>query len=259
MGSEFGITKAIGSAYRFVWQERKYLLRHSLLPVGVTMLTDALLFLNPDPARTLFEVALWNLPSIALAGWFVFVETRLLMLGERTEALPAAPEYMAARRASMQQSVLVFMLIYMGLIAMIGGQAQLMSAANEGQSMPTASDLALSGAGMVVFGIMIWAARYGVAHILAAVDFPVKQYIFRVSGLGISFRLLGLSFLCVVPVLFIFGIIANIITPGINPDTGISLTMQTVLLNVVMYYIVISLLNAAAVFALREILGRREA
>lgn len=259
MGSEFGITKAIGSAYRFVWRERKYLLRHSLLPVGITMLTDALLFLNADPARTLFEVALWNLPSIALAGWFAFIETRLLMLGERTEALPAAPEYLGARRDSMQLSVLLFLLIYMGLIAMIGGQAQLMNAANEGQGIPTTSDLALSGAGMVVFGIMIWATRYAVAHILAAVDFPVKQYIFRVSGLGISFRLLALSFLCVVPVLFIFGILANIISPTPDADPVTMLTLQTVLLNVVMYYIVISLLNAAAVFALKDILGRRDA
>lgn len=110
------------------------------------------------------------------------------------------------------------------------------------------------GLGALLFGMFFWSLRFGVAHILAAVDYPLRSYVRMVSGLGISLRLAGLSLLTCMPVLFIFAIMADLIAPDITRGDDPALAV-VVLMGAPLSVIVAALMNAAGAYAVREMLG----
>src|SRR5438552_1187140 len=103
--TSFNMPMAIRSGYSFVGREWAWLARFCLLPVGFGLITDLLMYFQKREI-SMFEDYLWNIPSLALFGWYMFVEARLLLLGERADAVPQDPEYLLDRRRAMTASVL---------------------------------------------------------------------------------------------------------------------------------------------------------
>ena len=252
-GSSFSILRAVRNAYVFVGREWKYLLRLALLPMGISGATQLFLFMQSATVATggrsisAFEGYAWNLPATLLLGWFMFHETRLLLLGERGDALPANAEYLALRSIAMKSSIIIWALFNIGWSALLGYHEWMATMQQESQSFWPV------GLGAVLVGGFFWSLRFGVAHILAAVDYPVRQYVRQVNGLGISLRLAGMWLLASLPVLMGFVMLAEILVPNVRSINDPALGL-VVALGGPLSLIVAALLNAAGCFALREML-----
>lgn len=251
-GSQFSITSAVRNAYIFVGRERVYLTKIALLPVGVDALTKALIFMNGKD-MSIFESFSWSLPSAILTGWFMFHLARLLMMGERANTLPADPAYLAARRQGMNASILIWLLFSMGWVALQGFQNWVMN--------PSAGvvNLGMATISMLFFGAAFWCIRYGLAHILAAVNYPISKYIRRVAGLSISFRIAGMGLLGVLPVLACFYFVATLVIPAGVTDMHDPRLAPIVVLSAPVQMVITAIMTAAGAFALREIMERPSA
>jgi hypothetical protein len=266
-GSQFNIPAAVRNAYAFVWRERSTLAVRGLLPVGVMLLTDLMLYkpgrdiaIDELPAWNVpFELFVWSLPANLLFGGFMFEEVRLLLLGERAgRHLPPEPEYRAARTQALQGCVILWLLFNMAQTGFGGIVYWAVDQIHKNPSSP---------AGMLVFltlGFAVWAIRFGVVYILAAVGYPIRPFLLRVNGLGISLRLVGMSVLCIIPVFLCMAGLHTLLVPENGPANGpatapVPETTARVLMTVNSLLNSFSqvLLTAASAFALREILGPR--
>ena len=104
----------------------------------------------------------------------------------------------------------------------------------------------------IVLGI--WGIRFAVAHSLAAVDYPIKTYIYAVNGLGISLRLAGLGIVGALPVLIAFYGLIKLVAPDVkeqDPALAFLIALATP-----MSYVMTAILTPAGCYALKEILAR---
>ncbi len=246
-GSQFSITNAIRNAYAFLGRHGGEVLRLSILPVGIGVATQVFIFYQ-RPTGSAFEGYLISIPATVLHGWFMFTIVRLLLLGEHVNALPQDREYLLDRRNALRASVLVWLLFNAGCTAVLGFQEWAMQTASTAQStLANAISLLL-----IVLGI--WGIRFAVAHILAAVDYSIKTYIFVVNGVSISLRLAGLGIMTALPVLIAFYCIIKVVAPDMKDgDPGLALLIS---LLAPLSFIITAILTPAACFALKEILGR---
>ncbi|MDF3023277.1 MAG: hypothetical protein K0R10_638 [Alphaproteobacteria bacterium] len=248
-GSQFSITNAVRNAYIFVGRERVYLARLALLPVGVDALTKALVFTNGRD-MTIFESFSWSLPSAIMTGWFMFHLSRLLMMGERANNLPSDTAYLAARQQGMNACILIWLLFSMGWVALQGFQGWAM---NPEQGVV---NIGMATISMLFFGAAFWCVRYGLAHILAAVNYPISKYIRRVAGLSISFRIAGMGLLAALPVIACFYFVTTLILPPDVKDMYDPRLTPIVVLSAPVQMIITAIMTAAGAFALKEIMER---
>lgn len=244
MSGKFSISGAVRNAYAFVGKEWRYLLRFSLFPIGLNLLTNVFVFSQQESISLPFSI-IWNLPACAATAWFVFIEVRLLLLGEKITALPEDPAYLESRKRSMTLCITMFLLLYMTTMAIMG--FQMWSRAQSSDIM----DVVSMGA-LFLLGVGLWAVRFAPAPILAAVDQPIKPYLEKVHGAGISFRLLGMYMLAILPIILFFMVLRSIVMPDVELT---KLTLEVVLLDAPLAVSIWCVLGAACSYALKEILG----
>jgi hypothetical protein len=253
MSGKFNISSAIRNGYAFALRERAYLARISPLPVGVLLITNLVTyFLVHEEKRFMseFEQYLWSLPALALGGWFMFLEARLLLLGERAESLPEDPAYLAARRRALSLCIIIWLLFNMWWSAFWGYQKwALVSNADNSNTL-------ITFLGLLLLGGSIWGIRFAVAHILAAVEYPIRQYVFFVNGIGISLRLIGMAFVCVIPISLCVMVVMALLLPEGQETVTRSTAILLLSLLSVLWYVSLALLTASASFALKEILSQ---
>lgn len=249
-GSRFNISAAVRNAYVFAGRERGYLARISLLPFGVALVTNYLV-VTEYAGLSPFILFLIHMPSTVLYGWFMFLEARLLLLGERADAL--SPDAAATgRRRAMQASVLVWLLFNMWTTSFMAYHSW--AAANNRSADNSVVMFFL----LFLFGGFIWSIRFSLAHLLAAVDYPIRQYVYQVNGIGISFRLLALYFICSMPVFVAFLLVMAVAFPQPGaPITG-GIVALRIVCETLFVFLVMILTTAAGCFALKEILGRAQ-
>lgn len=250
MSGKFSISGAVGNAYTFIGREWRYLLRFSLFPLGLNLLTNVFVFSQQETMSLPLSI-IWNLPASAAAAWFVFIEVRLLLLGERLTNLPDDPAYLNDRRRSMTLCVIMFLLIYMLGMGIMKFHAW--SQIQGPEAMTSLSLLAL-----FLLGVGLWAMRFAPAPILAAVGQPVAPYIRKVNGAGISFRLLGLLVLSILPLSICTAVLAQLLLPNLTVEQlqrGVPL--ELVLLDAPFAVACWAVTGAACSYALKEILGEK--
>lgn len=255
--SRFNIFAAVKNAYLFVGRERAYLFKTGLVPAAA-QIACALFVQCQRPDASPVEAYLWSLPATLLLGWFLFLETRLLLLGERQESLPAEGAGGAARRKGLEASVAAFALFNMGVVAAFTALLYIEAFVQKAGAGGTAAGFVE----LLLIGALFWGVRLGIVPILAAVRYPVRAALRQTWGLMFSLRLIGMSILGVLPVMFLFQILLAAVFAGAPAPSGagFSLTVgQQTLLNVIgapMSLLASALLNAAGAYALKEILGR---
>lgn len=253
--SRFNIPAAIRSGYLFVGREWQYLARAGLLPLGVSLITELLMY-HQKREFSFFEDFLWHLPALTLFGWLMFVEARLLLLGERAGYLQGDPAYLSERQRALWACVLVWVLFIMARTSLF---AYIAWGTDKSNPLVRFSWLFLFGAG-------IWAIRFYVAPILAAVGYPIRRYIFQVNGILISLRLAALYLMTCMPVAVLEYGMRTLILPEEAKDKLVEQEMlgmlpestATTLITLDAFADLAAMLLLTAVFsyALKEILGR---
>lgn len=190
--TSFNMPLAIRSGYAFVAREWKYLARFALLPMGVALVTDVFAYYQRLTTVSYFEDFIWTIPTVTLFGWVMFIEIRLLLLGERPPHLPAEPGFLAERKRDLVASVLIWVLFNMAAIALYAYMDW-----GKGKSNPLINFFWL-----FLIGAAVWGVRFMVAPILAAVGYPIRKYVFQVNGIAISLRLGALYVLTCLPIWF---------------------------------------------------------
>lgn len=250
--SRFSILEATKSAYVFLGKEWPYLLKAGFLPMAAQIVSGVFVQYQ-RPEASLIEGYLWGLPAAMLLGWFVFLEARLLLLGERFDRLPEDAVYLTDRRHAMKVSVLMAILFNMGTA---GALALWVAVQEAGQS--TVANGLLSIAGLVVIGAIIWGIRFGIAPVLAAVHHPIRPVLRRTAGMLFSLRLIGMGLLCTFPVILLFRLLIDAVVPA-SEDISANLTdseqIMLTCLSAPLSLICAALLGAGTVHALKQILG----
>lgn len=253
--SRFNIFEAVKDAYVFAGREWLYLLKAGLLPivvqVGVSLFIQ---FQRPEASQ--IETYLWSIPATALFAWFTFIEMRLLLLGERVNRLPADGAAVAERRHALQLTVILSLLFNMGLTVLTSLLVVTM------QASVASNNWAITLAGMFLLGGIFWSLRFGIVPILASVHYPIRPVLRQTWGMMFSLRLIGMGMACLFPVAILFQILTSLVIRR-PVDAAVEAKMTTteqllfLLMGAPLSLMVSLLLNAAAAYALKQILGSR--
>jgi hypothetical protein len=253
--SRFSIIEAVKNAHLFVGREWAYLLKAALLPVLLQAGTSLFVYFQ-RPAASEIESYLWGFPATVLFAWFVFIEMRLLLLGERLDRLPKENAYLVDRRRAMQASVLTGLLFYMGMAA--GTSAFLNMAHDDSFGV----DWMLTSAGMMVLSLIFWGLRFGVVPVLASVLHPVRPFLRQVEGFMFSLRLLSMGLLCLIPPAILMQgavvmLVGRVEDPSALPELTDLQKGMIIVISAPLSMLVTALLNASVAEALKQIIGRR--
>jgi hypothetical protein len=252
-GSRFKIMDATRRVYSFLGREYRYLGRVCLLPLGATIILN--MFIGrvldtggPVSGASPFTYGLLSLPANALMGWYVFLLARALFLGERLDNLPGDPAALARRKQSMQAGIIGFILIKMMMTALTAAVAALEEINIHNPSA------GLSFCIMILIGGGVWSLRFIAAPLLWALGYPVRGYAYRVRGLGISLRILALSFLSIVPIAIVVQLIMSAFLPDHLQTFDNQMKIVTAL-GPVASYVFSTLFFGSLAFGLKEMLA----
>ena len=250
--ARFGIFEAAKNAYVFIGREWLALLKAGLIPMGVQAALSFFIEFGLEKA-SLLEGYLWSLPAAALFGWFAFIQTRLLLLGERVETLPKDTTFLLMRDRAMKACVISSLLFNMGISAALAA----LVASGEWAQQAGGKSLPATVASLFLIGAVFWGMRFSALPILAAVHYPFQPYIRRVRGMMFSLRLFGLGVISLFPVAILFQIFT---TPFVAAATAGQATDAAraglIIVTAPLSLLIAMVLNAALAFALKEVLGK---
>ena len=255
-GGRFKIIESVKSAYVFAWHNATYLLTAAVAPLLVQIVSDGFLQYigKADPLKLGFiEYGLWTLPAHAVLSWFLFIEARLIFLGENIYNLPQEPEAIAKRNQAMQATILVALLFHMMTIAFQGvtqWSAGITQGSLDAATKPNSFAMTI---GMLSIGAMFWGLRFMAAPVVVAIGLSLRQFIFRVNGVEFSLRLLGLWLATWLPVYFTYGLFGILVFGKDKQISGSDIYLSN-LLDAPFSIIGAALATAAICFAVRQVM-----
>jgi hypothetical protein len=182
----------------------------------------------------------------------MFAEARLVLMGERIDYLPQDENYLNERRRMMNYSVTVFLLFNMALTAISAWLQWTVTSHAFGDNM------AITLASLFFIGGMFWGLRFSVAYIVAAVGYPFRAFLQRSEGMEFSLRLLGMGLLCAFPVYLALELLLEILFPELTSNPAPETMSMVIVVSAPIAFAVPVLLNAAAAYALKDMLGGGE-
>ncbi len=186
----FSILDAARKGLRDMMLHGSYLVRVGVVPMIASVLAAIVVSLNTkDDVFNLITNFLWGLPAEIFLGWFLFVYARLLVLGERVDRLDSDVEFRRHRQQLLRASVIIFVLFKM----FMAGCHHFILWVMENRTPD--GDTPLKLATLVLIGVLFWSLRLAALPVLAAVDYPLKRFLFGAHGAGLSFQLFALLLL----------------------------------------------------------------
>lgn len=246
--NRFNIIESVRNAYIFIWQNISYLLRYGLLPFAVNLITALGVQYYASDATPL-QAFLYTFPANTFFAWYAFVLVRFLLLGERLDALPKDVSFQVAREKLMARSMIILLLFNMAIAGTASFMVWAINTGNFGKNS------LISVLVIFLMGGLVWGVRFGVVHILAAVDYPIRPFLSRIHGMGFSFYLIGMGALALAPVFFVFELLMKALLPDIETPSDANAT-SFLFLTAPLGLLIPMLLNAAAAFALKDMLGK---
>lgn len=253
---KFKIFPVVKSAYLFAAKERGYLLKIGVLPMVAHVVTALFLqFYRAD--ASMLENYIWSLPSAALFAVFTFALARLLLVGERLDKLSVEDAYKNNRPRMMKASILLSLIFHMGLALVTITLMFVVSS----KDVSGVSNIFLTVGAALIVGFIFWGVRFGVLPILASVGYPLKRFLMKVNSPFFSLQLIMMGIVAMLPLIMIFQFAMSMV---ISPPDGMTVELITVSTKEHIAIIIISapfsllsnvILNASAIFALKEILG----
>ena len=243
--NRFDILGCAVHGIRSVFAEWRYLSSVALMPVALTALIEIVKLYGVEKQSIVTEL-ITLLPAGAMAAWFMFLQTRLLVFGER-KGKPSVHSGEERRRA-FEASMLLWLLVNMAGLAFI---AFLLYWAKTQQA---GSNPAVTAVGYLLIGAVFWGLRFSIVHILGAVGYSIRDYIYRVNGAMVSLRLLAMMLIVLLPVSLVASPVEAALFEAIKEEAAPLHVSGLLLMVVVLKFVFLSFFNAAGVFALREML-----
>lgn len=253
----FNIIDAVRYGYLGVWHHRGPLLRSAWFPMGVAVMCQFIVAMMG--AGNVFAEFLLQLPAVVTLGWYLFIVTRLLLLGEDIARLDPSPAARRARESDMRAFVISFTLLNMGAVLLaILGMLATAYASGQGAANAAAAMLALA-----ILTIMIWGLRLYALPILVSIGYPVKKFLYAVNGAPFSFSLIATFVLCpLLPVMMVSGLLLSTFIDTAAADPTAALTKAQVigmiLLSAPLKLATFALMTAATLGALHQVIGGRK-
>lgn len=236
------ILDAVRGGYVFVRDNFDFLLKAAIIPILVSCInyiTIAIL----DEDTSVFQSFLMTLPSSFVFAWYAFIQIRLHVYGETF-----GKRYGKNRQSLMVSSMSLYLLFQMFLVCVSFALVTVVSPSPETQDLSTGQVIMILST--LIF--MLWAMKFSILHIIAAVGANLKDYVKRVQGLWFSYTLLGVGILSVLPIGMIFMFILSILMPNPAHIEQSSLIGLYACLSV-MNWAIITMLNASAVETLKQL------
>jgi len=205
--ASFDIIESAGKSYRFVWQERRHLMRLALIPIIVKLVCH-MLVMTLGWRDEYIRQALVMLPSYLADGWLLACVVRMLVFDERDARAPAAQGEETGRR---ERDALLGITAGMAVFAttrffLAGLVAVIYVFAEQSRELVDAENVHFGwylGSIAMMFG-MIWGFRLLWLYIPAALNMSLRGYITGLGGLMSSFYMIGIWLVCMAPLLVLF-------------------------------------------------------
>ena len=230
---------------RSVFAEWRYLSSIALVPVGLTALITLFKAYGIEN-KTLTTNVLATLPTSALAAWFMFLQTRLLVFGERGGQNSAVSG--DERRRAFEASMILWLLTSLASLGFTTFVAYW------GEQMQQGGSTGLTAVGYLMLGAAFWALRFSLVHILGAIGYSIRSYIYRVNGVMVSLRIFAMMMIVFFPVSFVSGPVAQALLDAAQREAPMMQIFGLQLILCALTFIFLAFFNAAGVFALREML-----
>lgn len=208
----FDITDNAVQAYRQIWAERHYLLRLAIVPVLVKFVC-AVVVMSLNIESELLLQGLAYLPSYFTEGWMLAHLVRLVFLEQRWPFRPSGDN--VADEALLRErfrGVMGGMLTYVLASFLLAGFMHLfMMSGTYGASDKGSANIVGFMISLVLMGRMLWGFRLFWAFVPAALNYPVRDYLYALGGMRSSFYMLGTWLISFLPIVFLYLLFASFI------------------------------------------------
>lgn len=227
----FDLIDAAGYGYHRVWTERHYLLRLALIPILIKFVA-AISYYITGWDDDILRRGLFMLPATFAEGWVLAQFLRTLLMEERwPQTLPKerddkAIAHLVLRARGIISATLVFVLIQVvstvvaWSVMLLDAGAKTIAEQRANGIQPEGGDALLQSLMIVpVIGLLvasIWTFRLLWVNIPYVVLMPMRAYLAQLGGFMASVRMLGLFFVCVIPI----SVLATMISQFIVSQSG---------------------------------------
>ena len=250
---DISLTEATVSGYGFVKDNYHTLLKWAVIPIVLNFFTYLVIDWQVPEGSTLTPF-LVSVPATAAFAWYVFVQTRLQVFDEALGDLSADESYRLRRRDDAVLSISCYILFQMAATLIMFA----LSGSMEMEVGDTLSPDQMVRVGLGLF-LFFYILKYGVVHLVAAVDGDILDYLKRVKGMWFSFVLVGAGFVSTLPVLLLFMFLLSFIAPGASSAEGLenNARLSIYAFGTIMSWAVTMILNACLVDVLRQLYQKK--
>lgn len=255
----FDFIDAASKAYKYTWDERRFLMHLGLWPIGVKVASCVLIaaFALEDH---ILRRGLLMMPAYFFEGWLVAQAIRLALFHERWPDTTAGlhVSQAKARHKSVMAGTIVFLLLKL-IFSFIAGVIQTGTESQPATAPPQEPGADMIFSVMIILVFMIWMFRFAWLYVPVVLDYPVLRFLKKTQSFKSALQILGLWIICMVPVALValgMGKIVLLILPGSMPNTASVLAIyliSAILAVAETLYILIASVGMA--FAVRELAG----
>lgn len=219
------VVHCVDFGYRFIWAERKYLLRLAAVPLAVKLLCfAALMVLGWE--QNFLRMGLVMLPSFFTEGWMLAHVARLVFHNQRwpfrATGDRAQDEVLLLDRA---YGVMAGTLFYVVIKFLLSGAMAVISTAQRSAEtqLAVAVQTQTEPSMMMFFGallfliITLWGFRFLFLYIPAAAGLPTQMITRSRKSFLMSLQMLGIWLVCFVPFALLTLFIASAFVPADTP------------------------------------------
>lgn len=244
--TSFNILDTVRNGYLFTFRGWSYFGRIMILPLIAQAVCTYITYKTDPALENYLRSFLINLPALAFTAWYLFAGVRYVLLGEKINDLPKSPDALHARNQAMRASVILVLLFNMAA-TVIMLVLLMLHKKNTGEP----PQFSLAAVFLMVF--MIWAVRYGVLYIPAAVGFPIRRFLDLAGGFGFSFRLIGLLMMAALPLILIFEIVTRLLFGDVSMEDRTSIILM--LAGSIFYLAMLTIINTCCALGLQKMMN----
>ena len=224
----FDFIECAASGYRFLMVEHALVGRMMLLPLAVKLVS--FVFITAlDLDQNYLRQGLILIPSFFAEGWLVAQLVRLAIFRESWPTMLSGDrkkdmEVLHVRFRAITSATIIYVLLKLAT-SLLAGLALEANSSYQGPENPEPSSLAFL-VGMLAMMFMIWAFRFLWLYIPTALDYPIKDFLYRIRSFRSSVLMIATWLLTFTPVALLFVMISEFmvsvfppVEEGVVPET----------------------------------------